>query len=137
MKIIALQGRGGSGKTTTITKLPNILISNGYKQVPNKKKSYGGDFLDIFDDGNKKVGITSSGDTYDLVNDRLSDLVKEKCDVCICACRTADRKPHGTIAATKNFPSYTNEYVVKTYATGSNNQLTANQKDAQALFNRI
>ena len=137
MKIIALQGRGDSGKTTTINLLPSILISNGFRQVPNKYQNHGGDFLDIYDDGNKKVGITSSGDTYDLVNDKLTDLVNEKCDVCICACRTADRKPPGTIAATKKFPGYTNEYVAKTYATGSSGQLTTNQKDAQTLFNRI
>lgn len=137
MKIIALQGRGDSGKTTTIKMLPDILIANGFKQVPNKNKNYGGDFLDIFVNGNKKVGITSSGDTFDLVNNRLTDLVKEKCDVCICACRTSDRKPPGTIAATKNFSGYTTEYVAKSYANVTSGQLKANQNDSQRLFIRI
>ena len=137
MKIIALKGRRDSGKTTTIKLLPNILTLNGYTQVPNKFKNYGDDFLDIYANGSKKVGITSSGDTFDLVNDRLTDLVNEKCDICICACRTADRKPPGTIAATQNFSGYSNEYVLKTYAVGSNNQQTANQNDAQTLFSNI
>lgn len=137
MKIVALKGKGDSGKTTTINMLPNILIANGYKQVPNKYQKHGGDFLDIYDNGKKKVGITSSGDTFDLVNDRLSDLVTEKCDVCICACRTADRKPPGTIAATKNFPGYTTEYVNKTYAPNPSGELKANQNDANVLFSKI
>lgn len=57
--------------------LPAILLANGFKQVANKMKNYGGDFLNIFDDGNKKIGITSSGDTFDLINKRLSDLITE------------------------------------------------------------
>ncbi len=117
--------------------LPSILIANGYKQVPNKHQKHGGDFLDIYDNGMKKVGITSSGDTFDLVNDRLSDLVTEKCDVCICACRTADRKPPGTIAATKNFPGYTTEYVNKTYVSNPSGQSRVNQNDANVLFSKI
>lgn len=137
MKIIALQGRGNSGKTTTIKMLPDILLANGFKQVPNKMKNYGGDFLNIFQDGNKKIGITSSGDTFDLVKKRLNDLIIENCDVCICACRTADRIPPGTIAATKNFPNYTTEYVAKSYANGTTGQLQANQDDSQVLFSRI
>lgn len=137
MKIIALKGKGDSGKSTTIKMLPNILVANGYKQVPNKYQKHGGDFLDIYDNGIKKVGITSSGDTFDLVNKRLADLVGEKCDVCICACRTFDRIPPGTIAATKNFPGYTNEYVNKTYASNASGELKANQYDANVLYSRI
>lgn len=134
MKIIALQGRGNSGKTTTIKMLPDILIANGFKQIRNKRKNYGADFLDFYDDGNKKIGITSSGDTFDLVNKRLNDLITENCDVCICDYRTADRKPPRTIAATKNFPSYKTEFVAKSYANGTTDQLKANQGDSSFIY---
>jgi energy-coupling factor transporter ATP-binding protein EcfA2 len=136
-KIIALRGRGGSGKTTTIHMLPAILTSNGYTQVPNMYQNHGQDFLNVYEKGTTRVGLTSSGDTFDLVNDRLTGLVGHGCQICICACRTYDRIPPGTIAATQNFPKYQNEYVDKTYANGTNNQLIANQNDAATLFRRI
>tara|TARA_B100000508_G_C11465630_1_gene282066 strand:- start:15472 stop:15891 length:420 start_codon:yes stop_codon:yes gene_type:complete len=136
-KIIALRGRGCSGKTTTINMLPAILTSNGYTQVPNMYQNYGSDFLDVYEKGNTRVGLTSSGDTFDLVNDRLTELVGHGCQICICACRTYDRVPPGTIAATQNFPGYQNECVDKTYANSADNQIIANQKDAAIIFRRI
>lgn len=136
-KIIALKGKGSSGKTTTIKLLPEILIQNGYKQNHGKYQPYGADFKDIFIKQGIKVGITSSGDTYDLVKDRLDEFIQENCDICICACRTSDRKPLGTIAATQSFSGYTNEYIDKTYAQGEIQQKQANRADALTLFNKI
>ena len=139
MKIIALQGKGNSGKTTTIKILHDIMLQNNYSQIPNMRQNHGNDFLDIYIHpvSNLKVGITSSGDTYDLVNDRLQDLVNEKCDVCICACRTFDRKPPGTVAATKNFTGYKNIYLPKTYSATVAHEVVDNTSDANKLFNLI
>ncbi len=44
-RIIALKGRGNSGKTTTINLLPNILLANGYSRVAGMFQQHGGDFL--------------------------------------------------------------------------------------------
>ncbi len=136
-RIIALKGKGSSGKTTTIKLLPSILTQNGYSQVTGKHQLHGADFLDIFEKCGFRVGITSSGDTFDLVKNRLNDLVRENCDVCICACRTADRKPPGTIAATKSFSNYTTQYLDKTYDQGVIQQGKANTSDANKLFKMI
>ncbi len=139
MKIIALQGKGNSGKTTSIKILHNIMLSNNYTQIQNMRQNHGNDFLDIYINSitKLKVGITSSGDTYDLVSDRLQDLVNAKCDVCICACRTFDRKPPGTVAATKKFTGYKNIYLPKTYSSTSTQEVIDNTSDANKLFNLI
>lgn len=136
-KIIALKGRGGSGKSTTIKILPNILLKNGYGQVPGKFKQHGFDILDIFEKSGVKVGITSSGDTFDLVSKRLDELTKAGCEICICACRTSDRKPPGTIAATQSYPNYKAFYMDKTYASDQTTQAKVNNSDANKLFRII
>ncbi len=135
-RIIALRGRGGSGKTTTINMLPAILVLNGYHQVPVMYRQYGSDFLDMYENGQVIVGITSSGDTYDLVYERLTDLVNANCNVCICVCRTRDNVHPGTIAAVNCFPGYTATFVQKSYAIAAG-QAIANATDASTLFQTI
>lgn len=132
-RIIALKGRGNSGKTTTINMLPNILLANGYSRVAGMFQKHGGDFLDIFENGKKRVGITSSGDTYDLVHNRLTDLVNAKCDVCVCACRTSG----GTHTAIYNFTGYTSHFEQKTYAVNPAQEPIVNAADANKLFSLI
>ena len=56
-KIIALKGRGGSGKSTTIKMLPSILLKNGYTQVDEKYQKHGFDILDVFQKEELRVGI--------------------------------------------------------------------------------
>jgi len=136
-RIIALKGRGNSGKTSTIKLLPEILKENGFNQVPNKYRKFGSDFRDIFIKDGLLVGITSSGDTYDLVKQRLAELINDNCIICICACRTFDRSEKGTIAATKEFNNYETEYVNKTYENNESKQYEVNKKDAEKLMERI
>ncbi len=132
-RIIALKGRGNSGKTTTINMLPNILLANGYSRVAGMFQQHGGDFLDVFENGKQRVGITSSGDTYDLVHDRLTDLINAKCDVCVCACRTSG----GTHTAIYNFTGYTSHFEQKTYASNPAQEPIVNAADANKLFSLI
>ena len=136
-RIIALQGRAQTGKTTTISMLPDILRANGYHQVAGMYQNHSPDFLDVFDNGVKKVGITSSGDTYDLVHDRLTDLVNAQCDVCICACRTYDRIPPGTVAAVNSFQGYIPQYVPKTITASVAQEPIVNANDAHIIFSLI
>jgi hypothetical protein len=132
-KIIALKGRAESGKSTTIGMLPAILIANGYTQLPGSRQNYGKDFLDIFTKGGIKLGITSAGDTYDLVYQRLTTLVSAKCDDIVCACRTHG----GTHDAIDDFTGYTPEFIQKTYAPSVALETTVNTADANTVFAKI
>lgn len=89
--IISLRGVSNSGKTTTIRALYSLLLQNGYQQVSSNFNLDGGDFIAVFLHNGKFVGVTSSCDSYDMVHDRLQELVNAKCNVCICACRSYDR----------------------------------------------
>lgn len=134
-KIIALQGAGSSGKTTTIRLLPDILKKNGYSQVPGALINHGKkDFSDIFVNGTKKVGITSQGDNHKTVHDKLTRLVNAGCDVCVCACRTQDRNPPGSIAAVHSFPSHKPQFVKKTTTKNASQYLAVDKQDANIIF---
>jgi hypothetical protein len=132
-RIIALKGRGNSGKTTTINMLPNILLANGYSRVAGMFQQHGSDFLDVFENGKQRVGVTSSGDTYDLVHDRLTYLVNAKCDICVCACRISG----GTHTAIYNFTGYTSHFEQKTYTATPAQEPIVNMADANKLFSLI
>lgn len=132
-RIIALKGRGNSGKTTTINLLPNILLANGYIKVAGMYQNHDRDFLDVFENGKQRVGVTSSRDTFDLVHDRLTDLVNAGCDVCICACRTSG----GILTAIYNFTGYASHFEQKTYASNPAQEPRVNAIDANKLFSLI
>lgn len=126
-------GRGDSGKSTTIIMLPAILIANGYTQVPGIRRNYGGDILDVFNNGTLTVGVMSRGDGYKEVFDGLTILVAAGCDVCICACRTWG----GTHAAIHSFTAYTSHFQPKVYAAIPANEPIVNAADANTLFTLI
>lgn len=137
-KIIALRGRASSGKTSTIRLLPAFLLANGYSLIdgsmPPPTK---GDFSAIFEKGEMKIGVTSAGDSHDLVHIPLKHFVDKGCDVCVCACRTCDRGPRGTNLAVNSFPSYPPQFVDKTIAPSQPQEPVVNQADARIVFSRI
>jgi hypothetical protein len=138
-RILALQGKGNSGKTTTINLLPNILIANGYREITELREPHGRDFLKVFKKGRKKVGVTSLGDSFEVVFRSLNKFLSERCDVSVCACRTYDRprngRPaHGTIAAVNSFPTYTVHFIEKTRSISISHQIRDNRRDAERLF---
>lgn len=133
--IIALKGVGNSGKTTTIRILYNMMMGNGFQIVHDdflERK----DFSAVFQKNGKKIGITSSGDTYDLVHKKLAKLVAEPCSICVCACRTFDRVPPGTNAAIAEFTEYSAIIIEKTVDNGPT-QNDSNGTDAGILIARI
>ena len=137
-KIIALRGMRGSGKTTTLKKLPAMLLQQGYSQ--EMFSDHGKDFMAIYVKDGIKIGITSAGDVFKLLKDRLNILIKNNgCDICICACRSYDKKPPGTIAATQSFSTHPPQYLEKTVIRNDSEteQEDANQTDAKRLFNLI
>jgi len=135
-KIIALRGRGSIGKTTTIRNhLHGLMLQNGFKQVPNCMVGGGTrDIYDVFEKNGIRYGISSSGDTHDHVMNNLTDLISDKCDIMVCACRTRG----GTHAALHSF-NIPVTFVDKQIGN-SNNQSqinTLNQQDAQKILNLL
>jgi hypothetical protein len=135
MNIFALRGKGESGKSSTIRLLHVLFTQNNYRVVDTSFNPQGGDFRTVFSKNNKLIGITSSGDTFDLVYNNLGFLISSGCTICVCACRTYDRSGHGSNAAIDSFPNFQKQYVDKTVVAVQ--QPVANQTDAQTLFSLV
>lgn len=138
MKIIALQGVANSGKTTTIKLLDQKLIKEGYTPIAGKRIGGAGDFSDVYRSPKGKIiGITSTGDTHDMVRSNLERLIKENCEIIICACRSYDRMPPGTVAAVQGFPSHPVTFIQKTRTNDSKKYGAVNQADANTLYQTL
>jgi hypothetical protein len=135
MNILALRGVGNSGKTTTIKLLHGLFLNNSYQVVSITFNPQDGDFRTIFIKNGKLIGITSSGDTFDLVNGNLEALINGGCILCVCACRTYDQYGQGTNAAIDTFlPNYQKQYIDKTVAVTSAQEQQSNRNVAQTFF---
>ncbi len=134
-KIIALRGKGNSGKSSTLRILHDLLEDDkGFKKVWSKKKEKPMDFDAVFLKKDILIGITSRGDTYNYVHKHLQILVDNKCIICVCACRTVDRKEPGTIAAIKEFKDYQHQFEDKIFNENYTKlHDTTNKNDAQKL----
>ncbi len=84
MRCIALYEKGNSGKSTTIIKLINILVSGGASEYECDKIA--GEKVSVIRLGGKKIGITSRGDDKSVLKDDFSLL--GECDLYVCASRT-------------------------------------------------
>ena len=128
--IIALQGRHDSGKTTTLKKLHDALIKLGYTLIWSTKKPRG-DFMAIFEKNGIFIGITSAGDDYEKVKNKLEELIKQKCSVCICACRSYGY----TVEVLEEFEQqgFSVHFQQKTVSETVTKQKSANSEDVQGL----
>lgn len=130
--ILALRGRGNSGKTTTIEILHEIMIRNGYIQVPDRYRARV-DFIDILSKKGKLIGITSSGDTFVRVSQRLEELTGENCNIIICACRTRG----GSLDALVQYEDQEIRLIPKTIIRQRSRHETTNVADALRLLTMI
>lgn len=135
--IIGLRGKGGSGKTTTIGKLFELLKKSGYEIESSSFVAIGTDFKAILIKNNIKIGLSSWGDSYDLVFNALKKLMDDDCMICVCACRTYDRINPGTNAAITQFTDYKNKFIEKTNANKTTTIDEASSRDADILFAEI
>ncbi|HMQ70413.1 MAG TPA: hypothetical protein PKA90_15595 [Ignavibacteria bacterium] len=135
--IIALRGKGNSGKSNTLRILDELLSQNDFESIRSSIELGYADFISIFSKNGKLIGITSSGDTYDLVHDALSELINDRCVICVCACRSYDRVPPGTNAEITEFTNYENLFLEKTLDENINTQDTTNRNDANRLLTEI
>ena len=74
-RIIALRGRGGIGKTTTINMLADMLLTRGWRRESSVVHGNGVDITDVYvgADG-VRLGVASAGDNFREVNDALKIL---------------------------------------------------------------
>lgn len=93
MDIIAIQGKGNSGKTKTLDLLNTIMEKdNDYNILETKKPvNKSGDFHVLFKHKkfNKKVAIYSEGDSDRSIKSALSIYGENKTDILVLACRTS------------------------------------------------
>jgi len=88
-RIIALRGRGGIGKTTTINMLADMLLTRGWTRESRVLHGNGIDITDVyFGADGVRLGVASAGDNFREVNDALKILSGAGCVTVICACRT-------------------------------------------------
>lgn len=110
MKIIALEGKSNTGKSTTLGRLAKELCDKGAKFVSGKDIDEEGvlrnaederarylagnevkakDFAAVFEYSGKKIGVVTQGDTRKCMDYWFDDFILvQDCDVIVCACRT-------------------------------------------------
>ena len=91
MKVIALQGKSGCGKTTTLKKMINILKSTTGVNLLAERKKYANsaDTWAMFNCNGKIVGITTRGDTDKIIQSDLDEMQENNIEVFICAVHTS------------------------------------------------
>lgn len=85
--IIALMEKPKQGKTTTLGMLYQTMKEQGFDILKDKKKSDSKDFFVIFEKNGKKIGLTSYGDSVELLKSRFAVFDANHCEIIICACR--------------------------------------------------
>ncbi|MEH6345274.1 MAG: hypothetical protein V7785_09320 [Bermanella sp.] len=87
-QVFALQGAGTTGKTTTIKCIFDLLKEKYPKSEVTDLRPGTYDIKVLIDINGTLVGIESQGDPNSNLETSLPELVKNKCDIIICACRT-------------------------------------------------
>ncbi len=88
-QIIALRGKSGVGKSTTLQLLYKMFLAN-YETKALHFEALGRklDFLAIVSVHGVRVGLFNRGDEPNVVKQLLDRLVKERCQVILCAARS-------------------------------------------------
>ena len=83
-KCVVIYGKASVGKTETLKNLIALIKRNGYKI--HKEEDRGDDRVIVAEVRGKKVGITSRGDSMDILADDFEWM--GECDLYVCASRT-------------------------------------------------
>ena len=93
MKIIALHGKGGCGKSSVLRYLYSLLTGDfDFTQFYFYKENDFGDISAMFAYKDKKLGLTTLGDSESDLIRPFNEFKKEHCDLIVCACRSRDTK---------------------------------------------
>jgi ABC-type cobalamin/Fe3+-siderophores transport system ATPase subunit len=138
-KIIALRGKGGTGKTTTMKMLRAEILNLGAEEIHYKDNlgHKGRDFYGVYKVWNTLIGITSEGDFHRVVYERIERLIGMECRIICCTCRTKDTKKPGTISAIHAFPQFAPMFILKTRAAKGLSEDDANRQDCGDLLNQL
>ncbi|WP_024770559.1 hypothetical protein [Aquimarina macrocephali] len=140
MKVIALRGIENCGKSTTLNIVYNLLLDDGYLQVPNHFEELGNpimrDFIDVLVKDGILLGIVTMGDYArkrgSSVKDLLKKLETKGCIIAICACRN-DKT--GTVKAVQEYQKH--QFVDKVNNKDKSLQRIINHKDARTITGLI
>lgn len=143
-RIIALRGRGGIGKTTTINMLADMLLTRGWRRESRVFHGNGVDITDVYigADG-VRLGVASAGDNFNEVDRSLRILFDANCTVVVCACRTRDMPDANGVVQGTHFAmrQFTNDiqFVIKTIVETDNDEQRrrANDADVNRIINLI
>ena len=87
MKVIALQGKGNCGKTTTLRELQKLIGSTATSVYKENNLSTLNDAWEVFEYQGKIVGITTRGDVKYLIEQDYKAMINAagELDVFVCA----------------------------------------------------
>lgn len=101
--IIVIYGRQNEGKSETIKRICQLILSDFPYARPSKTPDYSGVILLSIQIGNIKIGIESQGDpnsrmlnqdTIRKLADKNEDPILGGCDIIICTTRTGGKTVH-------------------------------------------
>ena len=134
MKIIFLEGKPNTGKTTTLG-IVYDLITNGMNPLPTKTPLGGdqNDFECIVNYNGQNVAIYTMGDFSTYLSKAITKYDNQGCDVFICALSNNNLK----IRARNKIKKYNNIKVSKTLKSDILSEHQANTQDANIIINHI
>lgn len=138
MDVIALRGNSDVGKSTTINIVYQLMLFNGYTQLPGHFRVLGNpvqkDFIDVLELHGVKIGVVSQGDLsrgIDSLRNHLAYLQSVGCAKAVCACTTNI----GTVKAVMSYPIH--HFQNKVPSTTSSLERIENNRDAIIIYRLI
>lgn len=147
MELIIIRGRQNDGKTTTITMLHTELVArsnsvrllktNGdYLPVGNEVR----DFRSVIDIKEKRIAIISAGDSDDVLNEEMEELIYEyRPDIMVACARAQDREGSAYRMLKENYADLIkeeNEFWTE-WTENRDDAITIKQGVVEKIANRI
>lgn len=144
--IIAVYGRAGEGKSSTIKEVHKLLLANypNANSVAPYNSNYYGDILTAIMVGNIKIGFESQGDPNSrmVTEDSLRELGGDPadgelygCDIIVCASRTSGQTVDKVIELSNEY-NYRIVWLSSIYAPGLNH-IVLNRRQAENIIELI
>ena len=143
MKIIALQGKCDAGKSTTLRCLIQEMMAKGFAPLGEEKPgaitriAAGDDLWVLFEKNDKKIAVTTRGDTKENIEKDLNEAAKHAggaVDVFVCAAHTYGQ----TVDFIIKKAGYLNSYFFGKIGTDDLSLQTAlNSRDVKMLLRFI
>lgn len=137
MRIIVLQGKPNSGKTTTIWYVRDLILKNGGNSIRlnvfGEQVLYKDDFSEKIVFNNLKIGIFSMGDLSNNLSKVIYEYAGKDYDVLVCTLSLYGSKKR----ANQAINTYDAVRVDKTIENNRDLRKQVNLSDAQTIFDLI